>query len=127
MSVGILLISHPGIASAIKANANRIWPHSSLQVETLEVPFDSDIQEISQQSQQKLDQLDTGEGVLVLCDIAGASPCNMSHEHAGHEVIRVSGLNLPMLIKAYNYADRSLTELSALVIEGSSRSITRLP
>jgi len=127
MSVGILLISHPGIATAILDNANRIWQQAHTQIDILEVPFDSDAETVHQSSIDKINALDDGDGVLVLCDILGASPCNMTQNDSEHTVIRISGLNLPMLIKAYNYADKTLPELSDLVIEGSTRSILQLP
>ena len=43
---------------------------------------------------------DTGEGVLILTDMFGGTPSNMSLSfHDEHQVEVVTGMNLPMLIK----------------------------
>jgi PTS system mannose-specific IIA component len=126
MSFSILLVSHPGIAPAILDNARRIWPGNVPATEVLEVPFDAQTESLLLSLNEQLDRLDCGDGVLVLCDIAGASPCNLLAAISQPNVCRISGLNLPMLLRAYNYQQKSLAEVSELIIEGGCKSIVQL-
>jgi len=126
MSVALLLVSHPGIASSVIENANHIWPGNQPELDYLEVPFDADTQAMQTAFQEKLHKLDQGDGVLIICDIAGASPCNITAAKNSHQLVRICGLSLPMLLKAYNYQDQPIDELACLVIEAGNKSILQL-
>ncbi len=126
MGVSILLVGHPDISQAILKTANRIWHNTPPLTDYLDIPFDADTTVMQSAFLQKLDTLDQGDGVLVLCDIAGASPCNITAVQTIHNISRIAGFNLPMLLRAYNYQDRPLAELAELISEGGSRSILQL-
>ena len=126
MSVGILLVSHVGIAKAMLETANRIWPQESPQIDYLEIDFDADTSGAAKAAEEKITALDSGQGVLVLTDIAGATPSNLLSEPDSSHFQLISGLNLPMVIKAYNYANKPLDELADLVIESGRNGITRI-
>jgi len=65
-----------------------------------------------------------GQGVLVLTDLGGASPSNqVSRMVSACNAMAVCGLNLAMLIRVWNYRDRSVRELADLAIEGGIRDI----
>jgi len=72
-----------------------------------------------------IENADHGSGVLVLTDIGGASPCNyVSRLLEEARVSMVSGLNLAMLIRVWNYRDKPLPQLIKLATEGGVRDIT---
>ena len=49
--------------------------------------------------------MDAPDGVLVLTDIFGATPCNAARKLiVPHKVAMLTGLNAPMLIKAVQYS-----------------------
>ncbi len=54
-------------------------------------------------------QLDTGEGVLLLTDLFGATPNNIGRRlrQPGH-IEGIAGVNLPMLLRALCYSDKPL-------------------
>ena len=55
-------------------------------------------------ARELLDGLDTGDGVLVLSDIFGATPCNLCRGCCEDgQVEGVAGVNLPMLVRALTY------------------------
>jgi len=67
---------------------------------------------------------DQGQGVLVLTDIGGASPGNYVAKMLPNDrVALVSGINLAMLIRVWNYRDRPLGQLARLAVEGAIRDI----
>lgn len=123
MAVGILLITHERIGTALHAVASRLMHPLPLQVEVLEVAFDADIDALLPRASIALRRVDGGDGVLVLTDLYGASPSNLAARVArlGTPVRRVSALNLPMLMRVMNYADSALDEL-AMTAAGGARN-----
>jgi PTS system ascorbate-specific IIA component len=124
MSVGVLIVTHPGIGSALAHSAQRIMGDSPLKTFCLDIPVDSDVERTEHEISQALANLDAGDGVIILSDIFGATPNNLARKFAapGHVHI-VSGVNLPMLIRLYNYPNTDLAELCELAAEGGQRGI----
>jgi PTS system mannose-specific IIA component len=72
-----------------------------------------------------IDNADQGCGVLVLTDISGASPCNYVAKLLPRDrVALVSGINLAMLIRVWNYRNKPLRQLVKLATDGAVRDIT---
>ena len=126
MAVGILLVSHTGVASTMLATATRIWQQTPSVTDYIEVEFDADVAETALQVEQKLTRLDQGDGVLILTDLVGATPCNLVTSISHPNTVVVSGLNLPMLIRAYNYSSKTIDDLAAVAVEGGQRGIAQL-
>jgi PTS system mannose-specific IIA component len=124
MSVGVLIVTHPGVGSALAHSAQRIMGDSPLKTFCLDIPVDSDVERTEHEISQALANLDAGDGVIILSDIFGATPNNLARKFAapGHVHI-VSGVNLPMLIRLYNYPNTDLAELCELAAEGGQRGI----
>jgi len=78
MSVGILLVTHPGIGNALLNSARRIIVDCPLRTMCLEVPLDASIEKLGIQAADMLQRLDQGDGVLILTDIFGATPHNIA-------------------------------------------------
>ena len=116
MAVGILLITHKGIGTALVAVATRLLDVLPLRVEALEVPFDGDPDVLLPQASAALRKVDGGDGVLLLTDLYGATPSNLAARlsQLGTPVRRVSALSLPMLLRVMNYAELPLDELPAV-------------
>jgi len=125
MSVGILLITHEGIGSALLAVATRMLRQLPLRTEAFEVPFDADPDALLPQASAALRRVDGGQGVLVLTDLYGATPSNLAGKLAriGTPVRRVSALSLPMLLRVMNYAELDLEELPAVAAAGARNGV----
>lgn len=68
--------------------------------------------------------VDAGDGVLILTDVFGATPSNIVHRlSSSPRRAIVHGLNLAMLMRAHNYADRPLDAVLAKVLEGGRAAI----
>ncbi len=121
MSVGILLITHEGIGSALVGVAMRLLHKLPLPCEAFEVPFDGDPATLLPQASAALRRVDQGQGVLVLTDLYGATPSNLAARLArlGTPVRRVSAVSLPMLMRVLNYAELDLDELPAVAAAGA--------
>ena len=125
MSVGILLITHEGIGSALVAVATQLMRTLPLRTEALEVPFAGDPDALLPLASAALRLVDSGSGVLVLTDLYGATPSNLAAKLArlGTPVRRVSALSLPMLLRVMNYAELELDELPAVAAAGARNGV----
>lgn len=125
MTVGILLLTHEGIGTALLGVAGRLLQPLPLRAEALEVPFAGDPDALLPLASAALRRIDGGEGVLVLTDLYGATPSNLAAKLArlGTPVRRVSGLSLPMLLRVMNYPDLALDELPAVAAAGARNGV----
>lgn len=72
-------------------------------------------------------QLAKADGVLVLCDIFGATPSNIATKLLQKgKVELITGLNLPMLIRAITYSNQSLDICIEKAIEGGVNGIMQV-
>ena len=125
MAIGVLLITHPGIGSATLAVATRLLRSLPRRSEALEVTDDGHPAALLPQASAALRRVDSGDGVLVLTDLYGATPSNLAAKVArlGTPVKRVSALSLPMLLRVMNYAELTLDELPAVAAAGARNGV----
>lgn len=129
MSVGVLLITHPGVGTAMLHIATRIIGRLAVPVKCLEVPPDAALEPVLESAQSMLKVLNRGAGVLVLTDIYGATPHNVAQQVAcrSPDSTVLSGLNLPMLVRVFNYPMDDLDTLTSKAAEGGTRGIMSCP
>ena len=72
MACGILLITHPGVGSAVLAVATTLLRNLPLRTEAFEVPFDADLEQLLPAASAALRRVDDGDGVLVLTELQRA-------------------------------------------------------
>ena len=121
MACGILLVTHPGIGAAMLSTASLLLRQLPLKTEAFDVPLDADLDTLLPLASAALRRVDGGDGVLVLTDLYGASPSNLSAQlsRLGTPVRRVSALSLPMLLRVMNYAEQGLDQLPATAAAGT--------
>ena len=124
MNVGLLLISHQGLATSLLETAKNMLGMCPTNTRILEVPLDGSLEDAQQQAQQYIKQLNQGDGVLILADLFGGTPSNIGHGIIDQVNIKmVSGLNLPMLVKVLNYPDLDLEHLADKAKNGGQAGI----
>ena len=112
MSVGVLVITHNRIGEEMLATATAMLGVCPLPAEALAVAADCDPDRVADRARRLADDLDQGDGVLVLTDLYGSTPSNIANRLLdGARVRVVTGVNLPMLIRVLNYPRLSLSEL----------------
>jgi PTS system mannose-specific IIA component len=71
------------------------------QVEALSLMVEDDIGDANSKLRKAVETVDDGDGVLILTDMLGGTPSNLSLALLGQPGVEViSGVNLPMLLKA---------------------------
>ncbi len=124
MSVSIILITHEDIGNAMLHIAERTYGKLPLPVTPVAVSYQNDPDILLPKLGQFIQRADSGDGVLLLTDMFGSTPCNLAQnlEQFGHIKV-VSGLNLPMLIKVLNYPQLDLVQLAEKAIEGGRNGV----
>lgn len=127
MSVGILIISHDGIGPALLGTATLMLNDCPLQTKLLTASRDCDPEQLTEDAIEQIEALDAGEGVLLLTDLYGSTPCNIAQKLTSEKHVHVvSGLNLSMLIRVFNYPKLSLEELSDKAVSGGKDGISKI-
>lgn len=122
--VGILLVTHPHLGDEFIRSAELIcgkFPYlAGVSIDT-----QKGVEEIRQEIAAAIRKVDAGNGVLILTDMFGGTPSNMSLAFLRDGQVEVlTGLNLPMLIKIAGCREgRELGELARLVKEAGQKNI----
>ena len=125
--VGVLIISHGRLATELLAAAKTIEPALVEQSRAITLEWNLDPEAARAEIATALKELDHGDGVIVLTDMFGGTPTNLSLgflDPARSEV--VTGVNLPMLIKLAStrrQQDHDLRRLAKVVAEKGQKSI----
>jgi PTS system mannose-specific IIA component len=98
--IGILIVTHGEIGKSLLESATQILGARPAQVSTLSVWRQDDPDDLVLRARELMDQIDAGNGVLILTDIFGATPGNVvSKLLQDGKVEGVSGVSLPMLLR----------------------------
>lgn len=120
MSVGLLLMTHRPLAGDLLRIASDILGRRPPDIEVLEVVNDTPYESLLDDSLRLADRLDRGDGLLVLTDVYGATPANVAlalcERHPHSRVL--AGVNLPMLLRALNYAQLDLDTVVDKALQG---------
>ncbi|MDN5836408.1 MAG: PTS fructose transporter subunit IIA, partial [Nitrosospira sp.] len=107
--VGILIISHGVLGDSLIHCADHVMGQKSQYVAHLGITIRDDPDAVMPRALELVGELDRGDGVLVLSDICGATPCNIaSRLISPGRVECLAGVNLPMLVRALTYRNESL-------------------
>ena len=112
MSVGLLIITHNGIGKNILATASDIFGGLPMPVKVIGVLPQGDYDKDLLIANEYLEELDAGDGVLILTDIFGATPSNIAIKAAKErQACVIAGINLPMVVRVLNYSQLSLKKI----------------
>ena len=125
MSVGVVIVTHYRLGEEFLQVLRLIVPGAP-SYHTVSVDPKQPVDELRAEIARCLREEDQGDGVLVLTDMFGGTPSNISLSfHDEHHVEVVTGMNLPMLIKlATQREERPLEELAAYIREYGQRNIS---
>jgi len=125
--VGLLLLTHGKIGQVMLDEASDLLSDGLLRADVLGVEPDADPDELVRLGGKLCRQLDEGDGVLVLTDMYGATPCNVAvrvgKSYGQEKVVIVSGLNMPMLVRLMNYPALNLEQLAEKAKTGACDGI----
>jgi len=125
--IGIVVVTHARLAVELRRTAEFILgPMSAL--ETVSIGRDMALQQARNQLGQAIDRVgQDGDGVIILTDLFGGTPTNISVEFLENDRVEIlTGVNLPMLIKCVSARSGSdLDGLAAYLKVYAQDAITR--
>jgi len=126
MSVGLLILTHNSIGQTLYDTAVAVIGKPTLPTQILVASMDCDTDKMQEQVRRALQKLNSGQGVLILTDMYGATPSNIASELLDPQRILISGINLPMLVRVMNYPNLELNALAEKAINGGQDGILAL-
>jgi len=110
--VGALVVTHGQLGQELVGAAQAIVGEISYIV-AVSIGWNDDVNESKKKIEQAVQEVDQGKGVIILTDMLGGTPSNLSLPLLKrNEVEIVTGVNLPMVIKLANQSGSdSLSEL----------------
>jgi len=122
--IGILLVTHNGLGDSLVDCVRHVLGSVPPNLKVLSVLADDDPQRKEDEARALIAQLDTGEGVLLLSDLFGATPSNIARRlYQPGRVEGVAGVNLPMLLRAVCYSGKPLAEVAQKSLESGRNCV----
>lgn len=125
--IGILIVAHGTLGESLVQCASHVVGSRPPLLKQIGVSLHDDPVALVQLAQDLIAQLDQGEGVLILSDIYGATPCNLlCRLLIPGKVEGISGVNLPMLVRALTYRNESLVALVDKALSGGREGVVHV-
>ncbi len=121
--IGIVIVAHGGLAREYLAAVEHVVGKQS-GVRAISIEADCDRKNKQREICLAADEVDTGDGVVVVTDMFGGSPSNLSMLACCASNRRILyGANLPMLIKLAKSREKSVPEASDCALDAGRKYI----
>ena len=125
--ISILLITHGELGKSLIECATHVLGDKPLFLESLSIENDCSHESMFKQISERINLLDQGDGVLILTDIFGATPCNIITKIIKPgKVSAIAGVNLSMLIRTISYRNEPFDSLISKAIQGAQDGIIHI-
>jgi PTS system mannose-specific IIA component len=126
----ILLIAHAPLAHALRECALHVFPDCGAHLAAIDVQPNLSPDETLHTARIAMQQLAGPaniQGTLVLTDIFGATPSNVAQKLVDGVSSRlITGVNLPMLLRAVSYRHESLDALVSRAVIGGTQGVMQV-
>jgi PTS system mannose-specific IIA component len=122
--VGIIVVAHGDLARAFEQTAQMIvGPTEAFKA--CSFAQGTDVDDLRKLLRTSIKEVNRGEGVIILTDMFGGTPSNISLSFLENGKIEViTGVNLPMVITALTKRKgKDIGELARMLKEGGSKNI----
>jgi PTS system mannose-specific IIA component len=125
MTIGVLIVSHYRLGEEFLQALRLIVPEGP-PFHAVGIEPSQTVEEMRSAIAKALEEADTGQGVLILTDMFGGTPSNISLSFLDERRVEVvTGINLPMLIKLATLGEeKPLPELARFIKEYGQRNIS---
>jgi PTS system mannose-specific IIA component len=124
--IGIVVVTHSGLGEALIEAAESIVEGPLEAATAVSVDLKQSAEEMRKKIGSGIKAVDKGKGVLILTDMFGGTPSNLSLSFLEEGRIEVlTGVNLPLVIRAAKMRkDKDLNELAESLQAYGKRSIS---
>ncbi|MFH2057829.1 MAG: PTS fructose transporter subunit IIA [Pseudomonadota bacterium] len=124
--IGILVVTHANLGSSLIETVEFILGSKPENLESISINIQEDPELLRKKIKTGISKTRTQTGVIIFTDMFGGTPSNLSYsflEEGRVEVI--SGVNLPILLKAVNSRKKmNMEQLTASLLEHGKKSIS---
>jgi PTS system mannose-specific IIA component len=122
--VGLVLVAHAGLAKELLAAAEMIVGELGM-AEAVGIRPDDAVENVLKNVTEAIERV-SGDGVIIMTDMFGGTPSNMSLSFLKDNVVEVlTGVNLPMLLKFATEREKSgVAELAKMLKDCGQESIS---
>jgi PTS system mannose-specific IIA component len=124
--IGIVIVTHCQLGEALIGAAEFIIGSRPASLESISIDLNENAEKLRNKISQGIKNVKGEEGVLILTDMFGGTPSNLSYSflEEGHVEV-LSGVNLPILIQATSMREKlKLDELAANLESFGKKSIS---
>ncbi|OQW87521.1 MAG: PTS fructose transporter subunit IIA [Rhodoferax ferrireducens] len=126
MNNGIFIIAHAPLASALRQCVLHVFPDAAQALAVFDVQPNMPTDETLVAAQLTMSLLNT-PNTLILTDLFGATPCNVAQKLVDASSAKlITGVNLPMLMRAITYRHEAMDALVARVIAGGTQGVMQV-
>ncbi|WP_127902145.1 PTS sugar transporter subunit IIA [Solirhodobacter olei] len=124
--IGIVIVAHGGLAREYLSAMEHVVGKLPA-IRTISIEDDHDRAQKQQEIRDAADAVDDGSGVVVVTDMFGGSPSNLSLPACARGDRRILyGANLPMLVKLAKSRDRKVSDAVACALDAGRKYINSL-
>lgn len=123
---GILIVTHPDLGTSLLHTLELVLDRPADRVASLTIDIRENPDLLRKKIQDAIRKVRSEKGVLIFTDMFGGTPSNLSYSFLEEGVVEViSGVNLPILLKAVTSRERmELGELAASLVASGRKSIS---
>ncbi len=123
--VGVVVVTHCRLGEELIAAAQLVVGEELKNFQSVSIDPKEDTEEIREKIIAAIRKVESGGGVLILTDMYGGTPSNISLSFLEEKRIEViTGVNLPMLLKLATYQDdMDLESLAAFITDYGQKNI----
>ena len=123
--IGILLVTHKELAEALMSVCDLILGRQDA-LQAISLDPQASPEECRQQIQRSLAQVNNGNGVIILTDMLGGTPSNLTLTFLQEGKVEVvTGVNLPMLMKLSQLREeKDLAQVALALKQHGQKGIT---
>ena len=124
--IGIVIVTHSQLGDALIDAAEFILGNRPDTMVPVSIDLKENVDKLRKKIAEAIKQVDNKKGVLILTDMFGGTPSNLSYSFLEEGKVEViSGVNLPILIKAVDIQkDMELSDLAQKLEAFGKKSIS---
>ena len=124
---GFLIVTHANFGKVVTETAEYILDRKLENTFPVSIEADEAPESLRKKIEQGIKKVKTENGVIIFTDMFGGTPSNLSYSFLDEGKIEViSGLNLPILLKAVSLRDKSenIETMTSILVEHGKKSIS---
>jgi len=123
--IGLVLVGHGNLPEALLETASSVLSGVT-QMRAVCLRTDEDQARFTEEIERAVQEVDSGEGIIVMTDMMGGTPTNAALAMLNRQDVEVvTGVNLPMLLKVPFIKGKSVHEAARFLVDYGRRNLAQ--